>query len=53
MIGSYGPQVSWEVPLFGRFAAAIAGARANTLSARADQHDLTRILNRGLMYQSF
>jgi multidrug efflux system outer membrane protein len=37
MIGSYGPQVSWEVPLFGRFAAAIAGARANSLSARADE----------------
>src|SRR6185295_503955 len=36
MVGSYGPQVSWEVPLFGRFAAAIAGARANSLSARAD-----------------
>src|SRR5690242_11701651 len=37
MTGSYGPQVSWEVPLFGRFAAAIAGARANSLSARADE----------------
>lgn len=37
MTGSYGPQVSWEVPLFGRFAAAIAGARANGLSARADE----------------
>src|SRR5262245_40965748 len=23
MVGSYGPQVTWEVPLFGRFAAAI------------------------------
>lgn len=37
MTGSYGPRVSWEVPLFGRFAAAVAGARANTLSARADE----------------
>jgi NodT family efflux transporter outer membrane factor (OMF) lipoprotein len=37
MTGSYGPQVSWEVPLFGRFAAAVAGARANSLSARADE----------------
>ncbi len=36
MIGSYGPQVSWEAPLFGRFAAALAGAHANALSARAD-----------------
>src|SRR5262249_16632352 len=36
MVGNYGPQVSWEAPLFGRFAAAIAGARANALSARAD-----------------
>jgi NodT family efflux transporter outer membrane factor (OMF) lipoprotein len=36
MTGVYGPQVSWEVPLFGRIQAAIAGARANVMSARAD-----------------
>lgn len=36
MSGTYGPQISWEVPLFGRIQAAIAGARANVLSARAD-----------------
>ncbi|MBN8606239.1 MAG: efflux transporter outer membrane subunit [Caulobacterales bacterium] len=36
MLGSYGPQVSWEIPLFGRLEAASAGARANTMSARAD-----------------
>ncbi|MBS0386364.1 MAG: efflux transporter outer membrane subunit [Proteobacteria bacterium] len=36
MVGAYGPQVSWEAPLFGRFEAALVGARANTLSARAD-----------------
>jgi multidrug efflux system outer membrane protein len=36
MIGSYGPQVSWEVPLFGRLAAAAVGASANSASARAD-----------------
>jgi NodT family efflux transporter outer membrane factor (OMF) lipoprotein len=36
MTGTYGPQASWEVPLFGRIQAAIAGARANVLSARAD-----------------
>jgi len=37
MTGTYGPQVSWEVPLFGRIQAAVAGARANVQSARADQ----------------
>ena len=36
LIGGYGPQVSWEVPLFGRLAAAALGARANSASARAD-----------------
>jgi len=36
MTGVFGPQVSWEVPLFGRIRAAIAGARANLASARAD-----------------
>lgn len=36
MIGSWGPQVSWEVPLFGRFGSALAGARANSRGAIAD-----------------
>lgn len=36
MTGSYGAQVSWEVPLFGRIASARAGARANNASALAD-----------------
>jgi NodT family efflux transporter outer membrane factor (OMF) lipoprotein len=36
MSGSFGPQASWEVPLFGRIQAAIAGARANIQLARAD-----------------
>lgn len=36
MIASYGPQVSWEVPLFGRIGAAALGARANTQGALAD-----------------
>lgn len=36
MLGSYGPQISWEIPLFGRIGAAAAGARANTAIARAD-----------------
>lgn len=36
MIGAYGPKVSWEIPLFGRIEAATTGARANTMSARAD-----------------
>jgi NodT family efflux transporter outer membrane factor (OMF) lipoprotein len=34
--GSYGPQASWEVPLFGRILSAAAGARANNASAYAD-----------------
>ncbi len=36
MTGSYGAQVSWEIPLFARIEAARAGSRANTASAFAD-----------------
>jgi len=36
MTGTFGPSVSWEVPLFGRILQAAAGARANTESAIAD-----------------
>ncbi|MFT3728392.1 MAG: efflux transporter outer membrane subunit [Terricaulis sp.] len=36
MSGSFGPQATWEVPLFGRIQAAIAGARANVALARSD-----------------
>jgi NodT family efflux transporter outer membrane factor (OMF) lipoprotein len=36
MTGSYGAEVSWEVPLFGRIEAASVGGRANTASAFAD-----------------
>lgn len=36
MTGSYGAQVSWEIPLFARIEAAAVGARANTASAFAD-----------------
>lgn len=36
MTGTFGPQASWEVPLFGRVQAAIAGARANVQIAHAD-----------------
>jgi len=36
MSGSFGPQASWEVPLFGRIQAAIAAASANVSLARAD-----------------
>jgi NodT family efflux transporter outer membrane factor (OMF) lipoprotein len=36
MTGSYGPAVSWEIPLFARAEAAIVGSRANTQSALAD-----------------
>ncbi|MGE0046512.1 MAG: efflux transporter outer membrane subunit [Hyphomonadaceae bacterium] len=36
MIGSYGAQVSWEIPMFGRIAAAGTGAGANVNAARAD-----------------
>jgi NodT family efflux transporter outer membrane factor (OMF) lipoprotein len=37
MSGAYGPQVSWEVPLFDRIGAAVVGARANVAIARADE----------------
>jgi multidrug efflux system outer membrane protein len=36
MTGSYGAQVSWEIPLFARIEAAAVGSRANTQSAFAD-----------------
>jgi NodT family efflux transporter outer membrane factor (OMF) lipoprotein len=36
MTGSYGAEVSWEIPLFARIEAASVGGRANTLSAFAD-----------------
>lgn len=36
LVGAYGPQVSWEIPLFSRIEAAAVGARANVASARAD-----------------
>jgi outer membrane protein, multidrug efflux system len=36
MTGSYGAEVSWEIPLFARIEAARVGARANTQSAFAD-----------------
>lgn len=36
LIGRYGAQVSWEIPLFSRLNAAAAGARANTRAALAD-----------------
>jgi NodT family efflux transporter outer membrane factor (OMF) lipoprotein len=36
MVGAYGLQVSWEIPLFGRIQAAATGARANTRAALAD-----------------
>lgn len=36
MTGSYGPAVSWEIPLFARAQAAIVGSRANSQSALAD-----------------
>ena len=36
MTGSYGPAVSWEIPLFARIEGALTGARANTQSALAD-----------------
>lgn len=35
-IGSYGPQVSWQIPLFGRVEAAAIGSRASLQSSRAD-----------------
>jgi len=36
MTGSYGAQVSWEIPLFSRMEAAVIGSRANTRAAAAD-----------------
>jgi NodT family efflux transporter outer membrane factor (OMF) lipoprotein len=33
---SYGPQVSWEIPLFAQIEAAVVGARANEQMAQAD-----------------
>jgi NodT family efflux transporter outer membrane factor (OMF) lipoprotein len=36
LVGSYGPQVSWEIPLFQRIEAAALGAGANIRQARAD-----------------
>jgi NodT family efflux transporter outer membrane factor (OMF) lipoprotein len=36
MPGSYGPQISWEVPLFGRVVGAAVGARANLDVALTD-----------------
>lgn len=35
-IGSYGPQVSWEIPLFGRIQAAAIGGKANVRVAEED-----------------
>ncbi|MBI1250727.1 MAG: efflux transporter outer membrane subunit [Alphaproteobacteria bacterium] len=35
-IGAYGPQVSWEIPLYARIEAAAVGARANERSSAAD-----------------
>ena len=35
-IGSYGPQVSWEIPLFGRIEASAVGARANSRLSEED-----------------
>lgn len=35
-IGSYGPQLSWEIPLFGRIESAVVGSRANTRVATED-----------------
>lgn len=36
MSGSYGPQVSWEIPLFARAEAAVRGGRANDRAALED-----------------
>lgn len=36
MTGTYGPQVSWEIPLFARIEAAALGARANERASLAD-----------------
>ncbi|MDX2237704.1 MAG: TolC family protein [Hyphomonadaceae bacterium] len=35
-IGGYGPQISWEIPLFARIEAAAVGARATVRGAEAD-----------------
>lgn len=35
-IGSYGPQLAWEIPLFGRIEASAIGSRANTRVALED-----------------
>ncbi|KAF0186720.1 MAG: RND efflux system outer membrane lipoprotein [Alphaproteobacteria bacterium] len=35
-VGSYGPTMSWEIPLFGRIEASAVGARANTRVAMED-----------------
>jgi outer membrane protein, multidrug efflux system len=34
--GNYGPQISWEIPLFQRIEAAAKGSRANIAAAEAD-----------------
>lgn len=34
--GNYGPQISWEIPLFQRIEAAAKGSRANIAAAQAD-----------------
>lgn len=36
MIGSYGPQLAWEIPLWGRLESAVIGSRANTRVATED-----------------
>lgn len=36
MIGNYGPQATWEIPLFGRIEASAIGSRANTRAAIED-----------------
>ncbi|MFZ4069876.1 MAG: efflux transporter outer membrane subunit [Caulobacterales bacterium] len=36
MSGNYGPQISWEIPLFQRIEAAAKGSRANIAAAEAD-----------------
>jgi NodT family efflux transporter outer membrane factor (OMF) lipoprotein len=37
MSGNYGPQISWEIPLFQRIEAAAKGSRANIAAAIADE----------------
>jgi NodT family efflux transporter outer membrane factor (OMF) lipoprotein len=36
MVGSYGPQVAWQIPLFGRIQASAIGTRANTRASLED-----------------